>query len=197
MSELQNLHILWLNLQQGFMTSLFFRSKFLQEKLSHWFDRALLVNLNPSISGYAGGGGGCGFAGYRQSTRWEVKNSPKGTTTSLYITCVCVLSGSVCPTLCDPVDCSPLGSSVHRIFQARILEWVAISYSKGSFWPRDWTQSLASPASTGRFFTTRATWAAYIVLSCVHRQYWWPKSIRANFSVLAYNLLSVLVTCGL
>ena len=37
-----------------------------------------------------------------------------------------------CPTLCDPMDCSLLGSSVHGIFQARILEWVAISFSRGS-----------------------------------------------------------------
>ena len=35
-----------------------------------------------------------------------------------------------CPTLCDPMDCSPPGSSVHEIFWARILEWVAISFSK-------------------------------------------------------------------
>ena len=37
-----------------------------------------------------------------------------------------------CPTLCDPKDCSLQGSSVHRIFQARVLEWVAISFSKKS-----------------------------------------------------------------
>ena len=37
-----------------------------------------------------------------------------------------------CPTLCDPMDCSPSGSSVHGILQARILEWVAISFSRGS-----------------------------------------------------------------
>ena len=37
-----------------------------------------------------------------------------------------------CPTLCDPTDCSPPGSSVHWIFQARILEWVAISFSRVS-----------------------------------------------------------------
>ena len=41
--------------------------------------------------------------------------------------------------LCDPMDCSPPGSSVHGIFQARILEWVAISYSRGSSQPRNWT----------------------------------------------------------
>ena len=42
-----------------------------------------------------------------------------------------------CLTLCDPMDCSLLGSSVHGILQARILEWVAISYSRGSSQPRD------------------------------------------------------------
>ena len=45
-----------------------------------------------------------------------------------------------CLTLCSPMDCSPPGSSVHGIFQARILEWVAISLSGGSSWPRDRTQ---------------------------------------------------------
>ena len=49
-----------------------------------------------------------------------------------------VTSLSWCPTLCDPVDCSPPGSSVHGIFQARVLEWVAISFSKGSSQCRDW-----------------------------------------------------------
>ena len=44
-----------------------------------------------------------------------------------------------CPTLCNPTDYSPPGSSVHRIFQARNLEWVAISFSWGSFQPRDQT----------------------------------------------------------
>ena len=46
----------------------------------------------------------------------------------------------LCPTLCDPVDCSSAGSSIHGILQARILEWVAISFSRGSSPPRDWTQ---------------------------------------------------------
>ena len=44
-----------------------------------------------------------------------------------------------CPILCDPMDCSPPDSSVHGIFQARILEWVVISYSRGSSWSRDQT----------------------------------------------------------
>ena len=41
-----------------------------------------------------------------------------------------------CPTLCNPMDYSPPGSSVHGILQARILEWVAISFSRGSSEPR-------------------------------------------------------------
>ena len=44
------------------------------------------------------------------------------------------------PTLCDPMDYSLPGSSVHGIFQASILAWVAISFSWGSPWPRDWTK---------------------------------------------------------
>ena len=44
-----------------------------------------------------------------------------------------------CLTLCNPLDCGPPGSSVYGILQARILEWVAISFSRGSSWPRDQT----------------------------------------------------------
>ena len=45
-----------------------------------------------------------------------------------------------CPTLCNPMDCSLPGSSFHGIFKARVLEWVAISFSRASSRPRDWTQ---------------------------------------------------------
>ena len=45
-----------------------------------------------------------------------------------------------CLTLCNPMDCSLPGFSIHGIFQARILEWVAISFSRRSFQPRDWTR---------------------------------------------------------
>ena len=44
-----------------------------------------------------------------------------------------------CPTLCDPMDCSLSGSSVHGIFQAIVLKWIAISFSRGSSQPRDRT----------------------------------------------------------
>ena len=56
-----------------------------------------------------------------------------------------------CQTVCNPMGCSPPGSSVHGIFQARILEWITISYSRGSSQPRDQTMS---PTFVGIFFTT-------------------------------------------
>ena len=57
-------------------------------------------------------------------------------------------------TLYNLMDCSLSGSSVHGIFQARILEWVAISFSRRSFWPRDWTRVFRI---VGRCFTVWAT----------------------------------------
>ena len=62
-----------------------------------------------------------------------------------------------CLTLCDPMDCSSPGSSVRGILQARILEWVAISFSRGSSWPRDPTESHSVTCIAGGFFTTKAT----------------------------------------
>ena len=63
-----------------------------------------------------------------------------------------------CPTLCNPIDCSPPGSSVHGILQARILEWVAVSFSRGSSQPRDrtWVSCI-----TGRCFILWATREAH------------------------------------
>ena len=55
-----------------------------------------------------------------------------------------VLVSLSCPALCDPVDRSPPGSSVHGILQAKILEWVVIPFSSGSSWPRDGTHVLSS-----------------------------------------------------
>ena len=58
-----------------------------------------------------------------------------------------------CPTLCDPMDCSPPGSSVHGILQVRILEWVAMPSSRGSSQPRDRTYISYISCIAGRFFT--------------------------------------------
>ena len=67
----------------------------------------------------------------------------------------------LCPTLCDPMYYSPPGSSVHGILQARILEWVAISFSRGSSQPRNQTQVSHI---AGRRFNLWATREAHQVL---------------------------------
>ena len=75
--------------------------------------------------------------------------------------CVCVCAHAPSSlTLCPSVDCSPPGSSVHGISQAGILEWVAISFSKGSSQPRDQTRVSCT---AGRFFTNWATREALFV----------------------------------
>ena len=75
-----------------------------------------------------------------------------------------VLVAQSCLTLCDPIDCSPPGSSVRGILQARILEWVAIPFSRGSSQARGWTQVSCI---AGRFFTI---WAIAVMLPPAQEQ---------------------------
>ena len=75
--------------------------------------------------------------------------------------CVCGLVAQLCPALCDPTDSSSTDSSVHGILQARILKWVAISFSRRSFQPRD--QTRVSHIA-GRFFTIWATRYLFTIL---------------------------------
>ena len=58
------------------------------------------------------------------------------------------------PTLCEPTDCRLPHSSIHGIFQPRTLEWLAISYSRGSSQPRDQTRVSCGFCFAGGFFTT-------------------------------------------
>ena len=85
-----------------------------------------------------------------------------------------VLVAQSCRTLCDPMDCSPPVSSVHRILQAGILQWAAISSSRGPSWPRDWAQA---PALTGRCFTVWATREGHVTPDL------YPKNNLLNSSV--------------
>ena len=80
-----------------------------------------------------------------QRTVWRFLKKLKGE-----LPCVCAYLLQSCLTLCHPMDCSLPGSPIRGIFQARILEWVGISPSKGSCQPRDWTH-ISCTAS--RFFT--------------------------------------------
>ena len=74
-----------------------------------------------------------------------------------------------CPTLYDPMGCSPPGSSVHVIFQGRILEWVVTSFSRGFSPPTNWTWGSWN---AGRFFTNWDTrevhWCIYYIYSFIH-----------------------------
>ena len=84
---------------------------------------------------------------------WRGRGQWRGTGLSLMCCVLCLVAQS-CLTLCHPMDYSLLGSSVPGILQARILEWVAISSSRGSSWPRDRTQVSRI---AGGFFTIWAT----------------------------------------
>ena len=93
-----------------------------------------------------------GFNGYQEVTNENLITLYEPTNPNLQSVHAKLLQSY--PTLCNPMDCSPSGSSVHGIFQAGTLEWGAISFSRGYSRHRDWTASPASPASAGRFFTT-------------------------------------------
>ena len=69
----------------------------------------------------------------------------------IFLPSCCVVTKS-CPTVCNTMDCSLPGPFVHENFQARILEWVAISFPRGPSQPRDWPQVSCN---AGRFFTTQ------------------------------------------
>ena len=97
---------------------------------------------------------------------WGRKESDVTEWLSTY-THVCVSVVQTCPTLCDPTDCSPPVSTVHGILQARILEWVAIPFSRGSSWPRNRTQVSRT---AGRFLTIWASRKAHICHSSLDKQ---------------------------
>ena len=96
-----------------------------------------------------------------------------------------------CVWLWDTIDCSPPGSSVHDISQARILEWVAISSSRESYQSRD---RLMSPALAGRFLTTEPPGKGVVQLLS-HVRLCDPTDCSApGFSVL-HHLLEFVQTC--
>ena len=108
-------------------------------------------------------------------------------------------SHSSCPTLCDPMDCSPPGSSVHGILQARVLEWVAMSFSRGSSRPRDQTQVSCL---AGRFFTDWAKTDIWIHPSppltawkTLGKSVSYRESVCQMCSVYAHSLQSCLIPC--
>ena len=108
---------------------------------------------------------------------------------------VCEVAQS-CPTLWDPMDCSLPGSSLHGILQARVLEWVAISFSRGSSQPRDRTQVSRIP---GRCFNLWATREG-LRQPCVQQAYrhHFSNSICSLCVSVSYLvILTIFQTCSL
>ena len=102
--------------------------------------------------------------------------------------CVC------CVLVSDPMwpqDCSPPASSVHGIIQARILEWVANSSFRGSFWPRDKNCISYILALESRFFTTSATWESLLGEEYLECHYNW---LDLNFYI--FFTFSALKNCS-
>ena len=102
--------------------------------------------------------------------------------------CFCCSVTKSCLTLCDPKDCSLPCSSVHRFSQARIVEWVAISSSRGSSWPRDWTHVSCISCVASRFFVCWATGEANLYREWPVKESCTVPSASA-FSLLQYVLV--------
>ena len=105
------------------------------------------------------------------------KQKEKPRVIHVLLDCACMNAKSLqsCLTLCDPMDCSPSGSSVHGILQARILEWVSRPSSRGSSWPRDGTQVSCI---AGRCFII------------------WDTRAVPPYSGIAWDLDKFLIGCG-
>ena len=90
-----------------------------------------------------------------------------------------VLVIQLCLTLCHPLNCSLLGSSVHGILQARILEWAAIPFSRGSFQPWDWTWVSREWGEGGSFFSVRQ-WGQPVKLYCDTTSFWFCHTLSVK-----------------
>ena len=119
--------------------------------------------------------------------RSELSHCPTAAWTCAPAVCVCAQSRQSCLTLQDTMDCSSPGSSVHGIFQTRILEWVAISFSSGPSQPRDWT---CVSCTAGGFFTHWAPWEAYT--PATHNKY----SLHSHHFTLRLSKISPSLTLG-
>ena len=118
-----------------------------------------------------------------------------------YSNCCCLVAKSW-PTLCDPLDCSSPRTSVHGILQARILEWVAISFSSGSSQPRDWTCVSCFVRQILYHWTTREALNKCVVTTYYFSEMQWklasPLCIRVQqsfnrcLSVASFMIVSAL-----
>ena len=96
---------------------------------------------------------------FSNALKWKVKSESEVTQS--------------CPTLSDPMDCNPPVPSDYGVFQARILEGTVISFSRGSFQPRDWTCIASVSCIVGIFFTQACLWILSKWKSVAFHNYIW------------------------
>ena len=113
--------------------------------------RAQHPEAYPKLSLGEGAGRDSAYGRFALGQRWGLKCFP------LECSHVSVKSLQLCPILRDPMDCSPPGSSVHRILQAGTLEWLAMPSSKEYSLPRDWTHVFCGSCTAGEYFNCWAT----------------------------------------
>ena len=101
----------------------------------------------------------------------------------------------LCPTLCDPMDCSLPGFSVHGTFQTRILEWVAISFSRGSSQPRDQTRVSRIVGSCFTVASINSAFNLLIIFLALPSVL--EKEMATHSSILAWKIPGGLQSMGL
>ena len=120
------------------MFSLFPSPRLLSGWVTKWASRTFSAapdRCSTSLCSVDANGGHC--IARKSQPQWKRHN--EATSVKILLLCCCSLIAKLCLTLCEPVDYSPPGSSVHGIPQTRILECISNSFSKGSFRPRHWT----------------------------------------------------------
>ena len=103
---------------------------------------------------------------------------------------VCAKSLQSCLTLCDPMDCSPPGSSVNGILQARILQWVAMPCSRASSQPKDRTHISYVSCTGSGFFTISTTWEAHLMFIAPLYCFTFIKRLFSSSSLSAIRVVS-------
>ena len=136
---------------------------------------------------------------------WKPTQSRAGQPGSalLQVDNVCCVKSLSCPTLCDPMDWSPPGSSVHGILQARMLEWVAMLSSRGSFRPRDqtWVSCVSCFFPIGRWVLYHqrqlgSSGGQWVGLFQTQGGCLYPQQTPQGHRLLSFLLFSHLKPCG-